>query len=73
MKGLLEESYKAAQKMTLHDDADLKYAAYKKRWDVIDATTKDWVAKLESMVEVWKKQTETVEKVSFKPHLNFDL
>lgn len=64
MLALLEEAYKAAQKMTLHDDADLKYAAYKKRWEGIDSTAKDWVAKFESMVGVWKKQTETVEKVS---------
>ena len=50
--------------MTLHDDADTKYAAYKKRWVVIDATAKEWMEKLQSMVTVWKKQAETVEKVN---------
>ena len=29
----------------------------------IDATCDDWIAKLKSMVEVWKKQAETAEKV----------
>jgi hypothetical protein len=50
--------------MTLHDDADTKYTAFKKRWEVIDATAKDWMDKLQSMVTVWQKQAETVEKVS---------
>lgn len=63
MKALLEEAYKAALKMTLHDDADTKYAAFIKRWAVIDETAKEWVGKLDSMVVVWKKQAETVEKV----------
>jgi hypothetical protein len=49
--------------MTLHDDADTKNAAYKKRWVVIDATAKGWMEKLQSMVTVWQKQAETVEKV----------
>ena len=49
--------------MTRHDDADTKYTAFKKRWVVIDATTKDWMGKLQSMVDIWQKQAETVEKV----------
>jgi hypothetical protein len=49
--------------MTLHDDADTKYAAFKKRWVVIEATAKDWMEKLQAMVNVWQKQAETVEKV----------
>ena len=54
--------------MTLHDDADTKYAAFKKRWAVIDATAKEWMDKLQAMVGVWQKQAETVEKV--KNHLS---
>jgi len=50
--------------MTLHDDADTKYAAFKKRWVVIEATAKDWMEKLQAMVNVWQKQAETVEKVN---------
>lgn len=50
--------------MTSHGDADIKYAAYKKRWAVIDETAKDWISKFEKMVEVWKRQAETAEKVT---------
>lgn len=64
MKHILEESNASAQKMTSHGDADAKYAAYKKRWEVIDETAKDWIGKYEKMVEVWKKQAETAEKVT---------
>ena len=64
MKKTLEEANAAAQKMTLHEDADIKYAAYTKRLAVIDATSKDWIAKMEKMVEVWQKQADTAAKVS---------
>ncbi len=64
MNNILEAANAAAQKMTLHDDADVKYAAFKKRWTVIDQTAKDWIVKYESMVGVWKKQAETAEKVN---------
>ena len=64
MKDLLEESNKAAQKMTLHDDADAKYAAFSKRWLVIEATAKDWIEKYDKMVAVWTKQAETAAKVT---------
>ena len=65
--------------MTLHDDADTKYAAFKKRWAVIDTTAKEWMDKLQAMVGVWQKQAETVEKVqnhfsklSSSPNINFE-
>jgi len=64
MKVVLDHSHESAQKMTSHADADAKYAAYKKRWEVIDVTAKDWIVKYEKMVEVWKKQAETAEKVT---------
>merc|ERR1712223_130729 len=64
MNKILEHSNAEAQKMTAHADADQKYAAYKKRWVVIDETCKDWIAKYEKMVEVWKKQAETADKVT---------
>ena len=50
--------------MTAHGDADAKYAAYKKRWAVIDAAAKDWIEKYEKMNEVWTKQAETAAKVT---------
>ena len=64
MKALLEEANAAAQKMTLHDDADIKYAAFVKRWIVIDATCKEWIKKLDEMVAVWQKQADTAAKVT---------
>lgn len=64
MKAILESSNESAQNMTSHADADAKYAAYKKRWEVIDVTAKDWIVKYEKMVEVWKKQAETAAKVT---------
>lgn len=64
MKTILEEGKTAAQKMTLHEDADAKYDAYSKRWVVIEATTKEWIAKLDKMAAVWKKQTDTAAQVT---------
>ena len=58
MKGTLDEANAAAQKMTLHKDADEKYAAFCKRYVVIEATAKDWIDKYEKMVAVWQKQVE---------------
>ena len=59
MKATLEEANQAAAKMTLHEDADAKYAAFVKRWVVIDAASKEWIDKLQKMVEVWKNQADT--------------
>jgi len=64
MNKILEHCNSEAQKMTAHGDADKKYAAYKTRWAVIDVTCKDWIGKYEKMVEVWKKQAETADKVT---------
>ena len=58
MKHTLDEANAAAQKMTLHKDADEKYEAFTKRWVVIEATAKDWIDKYEKMVEVWQKQVQ---------------
>jgi len=64
MKGILDEANAAAQKMTLHKDADEKYAAFCKRYVVIEATAKDWIDKYEKMVAVWQKQADTAAKVT---------
>jgi len=64
MNKVLEHCNSEAQKMTSHADADSKYAAYKKRIVVIEATCKDWISKYEKMVVVWKKQAETADKVT---------
>jgi len=64
MKHTLDEANAAAQKMTLHKDADEKYEAFTKRWVVIEATAKDWIDKYEKMVAVWQKQADTAAKVT---------
>merc|ERR1739844_251151 len=64
MKKIIDEANAAAQKMTLHEDADAKYAAFCKRWVVIDVTSKEWIGKLDKMVEVWKKQADTAAMVT---------
>ena len=64
MKATLDEANAAAQKMTLHKDADEKYAALTKRWTEVEATAKDWIDKYEKMVAVWQKQADTAAKVT---------
>ena len=63
MKKTLDDANASAKKMTVHDDPDTKHAGMVKRWEVIDATASDWIGKYQSMVDVWKKQAETAEKV----------
>jgi len=64
MKAVLDEANAAAQNMTLHEDADAKYAAFTKRWTVIEATAKAWIDKYDKMVVVWQKQADTAAKVT---------
>lgn len=64
MHNILEESNASALKMTLHDEADAKYKAFIGKWKIIDETAKEWISKLEKMVDVWKKQAETAAKVT---------
>lgn len=64
MKATLDSSFASAQKMTLHENQDTQHAACVKRWEVIAATAKDWISQIQSMVEVWKKQEETAQKVT---------
>ena len=64
MKATLDNAYASACKMTLHDEPDTKHEACVKRWAVIEATAKDWIGQIQSMVEVWKKQEETAQKVN---------
>lgn len=64
MRKTLDDAHAQAQKMTIHDEPDVKHEACVKRWEVIDATAKDWISQLQSMVDVWKKQAETAQKVT---------
>ncbi len=64
MKKILGDAHAQAQKMTLHDEPDQKHEACIKKWEVVDQTAADWIAKLQSMVDVWQKQAETAQKVT---------
>lgn len=64
MNKVLMDAHSSAQKMTVHDDPDAKHATFMKRWEVIDATAKNWIEQLQSMVDVWQKQAETAAKVT---------
>ena len=56
MKGLLDESKAAANKMTLHDDADKQYEGFNKRWEVVNKTADEWIAKMKELCAMWEKQ-----------------
>ena len=64
MKVVIEDGYKAATKMTSHDEPDQTYTAGVKRLTIIETTAKEWISKLESMITVWEKQAETAKKVT---------
>jgi len=63
---VLADADSSAKKMTVHDDPDTKHAGMTKRWEAIDAAAKDWIQQLQSMVDVWKKQAETAQKVNIR-------
>merc|ERR1719189_1081690 len=56
IKQLLDNGNAAAQKMTMHDEADKVYAENVKRWDAVDKCIKDWIKKMESLVKMWTDQ-----------------
>ena len=64
MKLIIDDGYEKAKKMSSHDEPDQTYASSIEKWAVIDATSKEWISKLESMVAVWQKQAETAQKVT---------
>jgi len=64
MKKVLDNGNAAAQRMTMHDEADKQYAQSVKRWDGVDAAIKDWITKMEALVKMWEDQAATAEKVT---------
>jgi len=64
IKKTIDDGYENAKKMSSHDEPDQTYATCIKRWNEIKTTCEDWIAKLESMVNVWQKQAETAQKVT---------
>merc|ERR1719318_250368 len=61
---ILEEAAASAQKMTTHADSDEKVEAYKERWTSAHETTKEWVARMTTLVECWNKLDGNVGELS---------
>jgi len=64
MKKIIDDGIAAAQKMSRHDEADRQYADNLKRWEAVNKMAAEWIKRMETLVEMWKKQAETAEKVS---------
>jgi hypothetical protein len=61
---VLEEAAASAQKMTSHQEADAKVAAFKERWTVVHECFKEWVARMTTLVECWNKLDGNVGELS---------
>jgi len=64
LKQVLDNGNAAAQKMTMHDEADKTYAENVKKWEVVDKCIKDWILKMEALVKMWTDQAATADKVT---------
>merc|ERR1719470_643825 len=61
---ILEEAAASAQKMTTHTDSDEKVEAYKERWVKVHEISKEWVARMTTLVECWNKLDGNVGELS---------
>merc|ERR1712123_369552 len=61
---VLEEAAASAQKMTYHKDADEQVAKFQERWTSAHETTKEWVARMTTLVECWNKLDGNVGELS---------
>ena len=61
---VLEEAAAASQKMTSHNEADIKVAAFKERWTKVHECFKEWVARMTTLVECWNKLDGNVGELS---------
>merc|ERR1712211_102445 len=61
---VLEEAATAAQKMTSHNEADIKVEGFKVRWTVVHECFKEWVARMTTLVECWNKLDGNVGELS---------
>jgi len=61
---VLEDAAASAQKMTSHQEADIKVAAFKERWTVVHECFKEWVARMTTLVECWNKLDGNVGELS---------
>merc|ERR1719336_3301936 len=61
---VLENAAASSQKMTSHQEADVKVAAFKERWTVVHECFKEWVARMTTLVECWNKLDGNVGELS---------
>merc|ERR1712098_414730 len=61
---VLEEAACSASKMTTHDDADKQVEGYKERWVKVHEISKEWVARMTTLVECWNKLDGNVGELS---------
>merc|ERR1712212_623493 len=61
---ILEEAAASAQKMTSHQDSDEKVQGYKERWVKAHEISKEWVARMTTLVECWNKLDGNVGELS---------
>lgn len=61
---VLEEAAASAQRMTSHGDADGTVGAFKERWTAVHETSKEWVARMTTLVECWNKLDGNVGELS---------
>merc|ERR1711931_459419 len=61
---VLEEAAASAQKMTSHQEADIKVEGFKVRWVVVHECFKEWVARMTTLVECWNKLDGNVGELS---------
>jgi len=61
---VLEDAAASSQKMTSHNEADQKVAAFKERWTVVHECFKEWVARMTTLVECWNKLDGNVGELS---------
>merc|ERR1719383_1552666 len=61
---ILDEATVSARKMSSHNDADDKITMYQTRWTAVHETTKEWVARMTTLVECWNKLDGNVGELS---------
>merc|ERR1719499_2862990 len=61
---ILEEAAASAMKMTTHNDSDGKVDGYRERWTKVREISKEWVARMTTLVECWNKLDGNVGELS---------
>merc|ERR1711884_400644 len=61
---VLEDAATSAMKMTAHKDSDGKVDGYRDRWTKVHEISKEWVARMTTLVECWNKLDGNVGELS---------